>query len=88
MAGSALCGNNHRHLAGAVSLPQAAEVVIRNLAARDDSIVTVVPDVARDAARGNRDLRSGTCGSVTDRPQRRSVTGSAAEASSSRHSAM
>jgi len=48
----------------------AAEVVIRNLAARRDSIVTVAPDVARDTEKGNRDLRSGFSGSVTDRPQR------------------
>ena len=70
MAGSALCGNNHRHSAGEVSLPEAAEVVIRNLGARDDSIVTVTRDVATDAEIGNRDLRSGFSGSVTDRPQR------------------
>ena len=51
----ALCGSNHEHLAGVVSLPAVAVVVIRNLAARADSILMVAPDVARDKGVHDRD---------------------------------
>jgi hypothetical protein len=44
----AVCGSNHGHSAGALSLPRAAEIVIRNLGAGGDSIVTMEPDAVRD----------------------------------------